>query len=258
MVPSQSEPRLTLNSWTFLFEVVNFLALAYILQRLLYKPLHDAVDRRRQSIERAQAGAARAKFDAEEERSKLESEFADIRETKEKILEEIRGEAEAQRERVLAEAAKETARRQELAHAALDRERRDQLHSLQQDVVADASRLAERLLRDVSDVGMDARLAGMLVEAVGALPQKERDALSQNWTPDKTATLETAHELPPDSLETVHKAVDNLMGHHIALQIESTPELVSGVRLRLDGHVWDASLAGRLEPSGHESPILEK
>src|SRR5579872_6586030 len=98
---------MTFNSWTFVFEVVNFLVLAYILQRLLYRPLHDAIDRRRQGIEQAQAEAEKARREAEQQRLELGTKLSAINEERRKLLEETHHEAEAERARILADAAKE-------------------------------------------------------------------------------------------------------------------------------------------------------
>ena len=34
---------------TFVFQIVNFVVVAFILHRLLYRPLYEAIDRRRQA-----------------------------------------------------------------------------------------------------------------------------------------------------------------------------------------------------------------
>ncbi len=48
------------NVWTFLFQVVNFLVLVAILRWLLYSPLREAIDRRREANAKAQADAEAA------------------------------------------------------------------------------------------------------------------------------------------------------------------------------------------------------
>ncbi len=45
---------MSFNLGTFLFQTVNFIVLVYILHRLLYRPLHEAIDRRAAEIARAQ------------------------------------------------------------------------------------------------------------------------------------------------------------------------------------------------------------
>jgi F-type H+-transporting ATPase subunit b len=238
---------MTFNSWTFVFEVVNFLVLAYLLQRFLYRPLHDAVDRRRQTIEKERVEAESARQQAEVDREQLKAQLAAMDGERQAMQREARQEAEVERDHILTSAAQETERRATAAREALAREREETLGSLRQDVVGEATRLAERLLRQASGADLDARLAGRLADTVRSIPATERDVLKRNWTAGELATLQTAHELAPHAVDQVREAVAEVLGRDTPLQILPAPELVSGVRLRLDGHIWDASLAGQLE-----------
>lgn len=244
---------MTFNSWTFVFELVNFLVLAYILQRLLYRPLHDAIDRRRQGIEQAQAEAQQARQEAEQQRLALGVKLSAIDDERRRVLEGTHQEAEAERARILAAATSEIQHRETLARDLLERQKVEARESLQQDLVHEATRLAERLLREVSDAELDTRLVCRLVDTVRSLPAEQREGLAQGWTTGERATLETAHDLTTDEVEQVHDAVAGLLGQDFVLLVQRNPELLSGVRLRLDGHVWDASLLGGLEETddGH-------
>ena len=247
---------MTFNGWTFVFEVLNFLVLAYILQRLLYKPLHDAVDRRRQEIEHATAEALQSRHDAEKQREDLDARLAALAVERQTVLRAARQEADAERERMLAEATHEMERRTVEAREALTREREEMLQTLQQDVVTEAGRLAERLLREVSDEDLDEQLVGRLSDTVRSLPLTERGVLARSWSAAQPVTLEAAHALSPEATKRVRDAVSDVLGRGIEIEVQRVPELVSGVRLRLDGHVWDASLAGILERTDNEHARL--
>jgi F-type H+-transporting ATPase subunit b len=238
---------MTFTSWTFVFEIVNFVVLAYLLRCLLYRPLHEAVDRRRQVIEQARTEAEQAREEAEEQRRQLAAQLAAVEGERQRVLTDARREAEAQREHILAEASQETERCTAASREALARERAEALRSLRQDMVHEAAQLAGRLLLEVSDADLDARLAGRLADTVRSLPAKERERLARTWTDGEPATVEVAHDLPADAVEPVRDAVAEILGRDVPLRVQAAPELVSGARLRLDGNVWDASLAGQLE-----------
>ncbi len=55
---------MTFNVWTFLFEIVNFVVLAYILHRILYRPLRAAIDQRRAVLAKTQSDAEAARAQA--------------------------------------------------------------------------------------------------------------------------------------------------------------------------------------------------
>jgi F-type H+-transporting ATPase subunit b len=243
---------MTFNASTFVFEVINFLVLAYVLQRVLYRPLHDAIDRRRDEIDRREAETERALRDAQAREHKVDEQLAAIQSQRQDLLAKARQEADVERQRLLSDAAKETSRQAATAREALKRERSDALHSLQEDVVQEAVALAERLLRDASGDDLDSRLASRVADTVRSLPEEERASVTRSWNRGDTATLEAAHDLPAEAVSKVRDALSETLGEDVSLQVLRVTELQSGVRLRLDGHVWDASLAGQIEKSNDE------
>ncbi|HCG01609.1 MAG TPA: hypothetical protein DEV93_13815 [Chloroflexi bacterium] len=243
---------MTFNGSTFVFEVINFLVLAYVLQRVLYRPLHDAIDRRREAIDRREANTERALQEAQAREHKVDERLRAMQSERQNLLEKARQEADVERQRILSDAAKETARQAALAREALKRERLEVLRSLREDVVHQAVALAERLLRDASGDDLDSRLASRVADTVRSLPEADRANLARSWGRGDTATLEAAHDLPAEVVRQVRDALSEVMGEEVSLQVLRVTELQSGVRLRLDGHVWDASLAGQTEQSNDE------
>jgi F-type H+-transporting ATPase subunit delta len=63
---------------------------------------------------------------------------------------------------------------------------------------------------------------------------------------NRTATIETATELSPDSGQQI---VDNLKrkyGNDLAARFVVSPELLGGMRIRVGSDVWDSSVRNRL------------
>ena len=58
---------------TFIFEIINFLILIWILQRLFYKPLLAVIDKRKQHIDQSLADAKKLHQEADELRSLYEN-----------------------------------------------------------------------------------------------------------------------------------------------------------------------------------------
>jgi F-type H+-transporting ATPase subunit b len=58
---------------TFIFEIINFLILIWILQRLFYKPLLDVIAKRKQFIDQTLADAKAIQAQADEQRSLYEN-----------------------------------------------------------------------------------------------------------------------------------------------------------------------------------------
>ena len=61
------------NLSTFILEIINFLILIWILQRLFYKPLLEVIAKRKQFIDQSLADAKKMQQQAEEQRSLYEN-----------------------------------------------------------------------------------------------------------------------------------------------------------------------------------------
>jgi F-type H+-transporting ATPase subunit b len=243
------------NPWTFLFEIVNFAVLAYVLHRLLYRPLRDAIDQRRQASARAQAEADQAHADALAMQEKRQDQLTEMEVQRQNVLAEARERGETERRKLLAEGEKVVQRRQQELRQAMEREREEALRSLRAEVRKSAVELAERLLREATPAAFSRQLATHLVETLKQLPESQRAQVRRDWASGDGAVIETAEPMDEQTLCEITDAIAAVVGQKVSLAVQNAPALVAGVRLRLGGHVWNASLAGQLEappsePSG--------
>jgi F-type H+-transporting ATPase subunit b len=235
-------------SWTtFLFEILNFVVLAYVLHRLLYRPLREAVRKRQEANERARQEAEKTRQEAAALRQELEARTAELERQREGVLRQAREQAEAERRRLLAEAEQTSRRRQEEVRLALQQEREEALRLLREEAVGMAVGLAERLLGEAVDAGLHHQLVLRLAGALRRLPEGDLERLRRGWQPDDGAVLEAAADLDAATLGQVREAVAAALGRPAALEVRAAPALLGGARLRLGGWVYDASLAGQLE-----------
>jgi F-type H+-transporting ATPase subunit delta len=107
--------------------------------------------------------------------------------------------------------------------------------------------LASRLLCVASDSTLQHQLAGRLVDELRRIPVEERLRLRGEWDDGEAAVIETAAGLNGDDLRDLGGAIESLAGRPLGISVQVRPDLLGGVRLRIGGHVWDASMAGRLE-----------
>lgn len=238
---------MSFNIWTFLFEIVNFVVLAYVLHRLLYRPLRAAIDNRRAAIVAAQHDAAKSRADAVALQKQVQSQLADIENERQEAVKKTRELAEAERHKLLAEGQKAVDRLKEEARVAIERQRADALRSLQAKLNSSAAELAERLLQESVGSSLQQQLAQRLVDTLSQLPEKQRLQVRSDWSEADGAVVETATTLDRGSLEQINKAASALAGQTVTLAVQVQPALLAGARLRIGGHVWDASLAGQFE-----------
>jgi F-type H+-transporting ATPase subunit b len=245
---------MSFNLWTFLFQAINFVVLAYVLHRLLYRPLHEAIDRRREENARVRAEAEQARQEAEALQRQLDARLAEIEKVRQDTLRQARKQAESERKKILSEADQVVQRRREEFDQELQRVHAEALRSLRDELVQSAVGLAERLLREAAGVSVQERLVERLIETLRTLPDDERARLREEWQPDEAAVLETAAPCNGPLLKTIEATIAELAGRPVPLSVRTLSDLIGGARLRVGGHAWDATLADRLDEAQRASP----
>lgn len=244
------------NVWTFLFEVINFVVLVYVLRWLLYRPLHEAIDRRREANAKAQADAEKARQEAAALQQQLNEKIAVFEKEREGLIRTARSQAEAERKTTIAEAERIARLRHEDLELQLQRERTDALQALHDELVQSAVSLAARFLHEASSATLEQQLTGRLIEELEHLPDDERQRFRGELGAGDAAIVESAADLNGAVVQGLEAAIESLAGRKVSLSVQIRPELIGGLRLRLGGHVWDASLASGLvevAPAARES-----
>ncbi|HUY89865.1 MAG TPA: F0F1 ATP synthase subunit delta [Pirellulales bacterium] len=242
---------MNIHFWTFIFQIVNFVVVAYVLHRLLYRPLHEAIDRRREATLKAQTDAERAQKEAEALRARFEAQLAEAERQREQWVREAHRQAEAEGQRLLDDARRIAQQQADEASRQLADEREEALAAVRQEIVHLAVDLTQRFLKQSADRTLHGQLVARLIGSLATVSADDRRQLLIGWQPGDPIIIETAEELDRESLDSISAAVAGLVGRQAAIEVKTNPALISGVCLRLGGHVWDASLNGSLEEFRH-------
>ena len=237
---------MTFNVWTFLFEVLNFLVLAFVLHRLLYRPLRDAIERRKAENERAKTDAEAARKAAETLKEQLAAKVAESDRERTEVLKKAAEQAEAEKSRRIADAEAAAKRIADLARSDAEQLRKDTLAGLEAEIGRLAVGLAERLLTQSCDVSLNAQLARHLVESLRAIGGEERERVRRDAGTDG-AVIESAIPLDDGIRNDLIAAVGELLGRPCEMHFNLNSKLIAGALMRLGGDVWDASIASQLE-----------
>ncbi len=236
---------MTFNVWTFLFEVLNFLVLAFVLYRLLYRPLREAIEKRKADNERARTEAEAARQEANAAKEQLAAKLAEADKDRQALLRKAVEQAEVEKVKRLAEAeSAATAIREQAGHDA-EQLRSDTIAGLERDVGMLAVGLADRLLAGAANTSLNCQLMRRLVETVHTISGSERERVRQD-AGKSDAVVESATALDESTRSELAVAIRELLGRAIELKVDVKPALIAGGLLRLGGHVWDASAAGQL------------
>jgi F-type H+-transporting ATPase subunit b len=210
----------------FLFEVANFLILAAILGRLLFKPVRNALAAERERVEKQK-----------EEGQRLQKEADALKEKAQGVRAAAERDAEAKRQEILAGAKKEAEGLLEKARK-IQREERDALdHELEARRQAETAALVDTvgtlagdavraLLSSLPTPSLDTALVEAACQSAGELPADSR----------KSATVESARALTKEQRDLLKKTLGDGFEERVV------PELGAGVRLTTPAGQIDASV----------------
>lgn len=217
---------------TFLFEAANFLLLAAVLGWLFFRPVRDALERRRSELESEQRAAAEARTEAERARQDASARRAELEGSLDELRERVRSDAEAERDRLVEAARARMQRERETLKGELVAQRRGQARSLARDAAFAAKEIVVRLLGTMEGPDLEHAL---LRAACGEL-EKLRFA-----GPLAPVVVESARALEDEAIATLAQAA-GVAAADAGRRVD--PDLVAGLRVLTARGLVDASAAG--------------
>lgn len=236
-------------SWTtFALEIVNFVALVWILERLLYRPVLRAIDERRTAVEGTLAGARATQAEAELLKRKYDDRMRDWAEEREHARQGLAAELDAERARRLQalEAALEAERlrREAVARAGETEARRAAESAARREGLGFASRLLARL----AGPELEATVLAVALEDLSALPPERIEALRQAGVAAAgRVEIASGHELSPAERGRCTEALVRMLGKAPEILYREDATLIAGVRISIGPWVLCANLRDELD-----------
>lgn len=217
---------------TFLFEMANFLLLAAVLGWLFFRPVRDALEKRRAGLEAEDREAAeklaeaeRLRAEAADRRSELEASLATLRRSEHE-------EAERERARLLEAAREQAQRERETLKTELAALRRGQANRVASDAAATARDIVAGLLQRIDGPDLEQALREAAAREIAKLAASG---------PLEPVMVESATALEPAALESLGQAA-GVAGSQVSARV--VPELGAGLRIVTVRGLVDASAAG--------------
>jgi F-type H+-transporting ATPase subunit b len=236
---------LGINPIYLLSQIVTFGLLAFLLSRLLYNPILNMLETRRERIAQGLEDARAA----EEARAKADEEASRIIEEARKRAQQLVAEANTSAEQVRSniEAQAEEERRKILAQARQDAEaERDQvLSEMREQIGALAIAAAERILADELDPQRQNELVRGFFSGIksGEILVLKGEARLDG----QKATVTTAVPLTEEEKERYQAALRAQLGSGAEVGFATDPSILGGVVVRVGDQVIDDSVVAKLE-----------
>jgi len=228
---------------TFIIQIINFSVLAFILYRVLYRPLRNIMDKRRRLVMEDVDRAIKLKEEAVSLKEKYEALMAGIEAYRKAEMERAVGEAEKAKKEILDTAKHEAFNEKEKAAAVIETDRTEMMERLRIDAAEISSSLAARLVSPLADEQLHAKLVRLLAGELETHPP----ATVRGGGRSGRATVTSAYQLSPAQASEIESLIWEHMGAGLNIEHAVDPGLIAGVRLWVDGQVMDGSLRGQLE-----------
>jgi F-type H+-transporting ATPase subunit b len=240
-------------SWpTFALELVNFLVLVWILKRFLYKPVLQAIARRKAVIDQTLADAKSRQAEAQTLEQQYQNRLADWESEKEQLRAGVVEEISAQRTQMMA--ALENSLKQEREKArVLEQRRLTELETNAEETgIARGVQFTSRLLTRIGCPELEARLVTLALEDLPLLFDEQIKALrSVSQQAGLQVNVTSAFPLSSPQRDEVTQRLKDVTQDNIVLEFNEDSRLLAGLRISIGPWVLRANIEDELEFFSH-------
>jgi len=233
---------------TFVLQVVNFLVLVWLLKRFLYKPVIEAIARRKAVIDQTLREAAEKENAAEVLACQYQNRLAEWEGEKQKLRAEIVEEVNTQRAQMMA--ALQNALNQEREKARVLEERRlSQLENQKEaEAIAKGVQFIARLLNRAVSAELEARLIDLTLEDLLCLPEEQIAALRMiSRESGLQIKVTSAYSLRAEQRRLIAEKLRLATENNLTIDFTEDNRLLAGLRISVGPWVLRANLEDELQ-----------
>lgn len=240
--------------FTVIAQIINFLVLAFLLQRFLYGPILKAIQARQEKIDSRWQEAEREQAEAREKAESYRQMIEVLKEQRQEQELEMKASVEAQRQASIQQVREEVEKMQEAWREGVRQERDKFLQGLRQQIGQEACRIARHALADLANADLEEQVLEVWMDRLRRLDREERQAISQSLQESRQAiSICSRFDLPHRKRQVLGDFFQELLGEEHPLRFVTSPAPLCGIEVKLGGYeiVWSLddylqNLEGRL------------
>jgi F-type H+-transporting ATPase subunit b len=235
------------NLSTFVLEIINFLILIWILQRLFYKPLLEVIDKRKQHIDQSLADAKKLHQEADELRSLYENRQKLWMQEKKAALNALHQQIEAEKSSQMEKLHVELEQERQKAKVSLTRQQQELQQQAEKQALQNGARFAGILLTQSASPELEAQLFAMLLDNLKTLPEACTLGL-QMLGPKKSVPVKitSAYPLTDELRQQLEQILGSIINTSGVFQYYQDAALIAGIRIDIGAWVLHANLKHEL------------
>lgn len=218
---------------TVVAQIVNFLVLVWLLQRVLYRPLTRALKEREEEVTRSLREAESARKTAETEAGAHRHALKALENERHAHLKAVEEEAKALQVEMTRKAHGEIAQRRAGWQAQLVEEKAAFLDRLRRRAGEAFLTLARRALAEMADEDLVDRIAHVFARRLSALDIDEKKHLRSAAGREERLSIRSSFPLSPAARALVAEAVGGVLEREVSIDFREEPDLECGVVLAI-------------------------
>jgi len=230
--------------FTVVAQIINFLILVWLLKRFLYKPVLNAMKKREQRIADRLLEAQAKSRQAEEEKGKYLELQQEVRDSADRKMQEAKQQADAFRDKLLANVKEEVAEKRLRWLEAIEKEQAAFLEQTSRIIGTQFTKFAHSAMRELADLSLEAKVAAVFLRKLAELPDHDRESIrAQLAAQSKPLLLSSAFELSETLRDEIAKQITEMFGEQTAIEFSRDENLVAGISLEAGGKKirWDVN-----------------
>lgn len=214
-------------------QIVNFLVLIWLLQRVLYRPLTRALKAREEEVGRSLREAEAARAEADAEAQSYREALQQIEQARDARLQAADEEAETLKAEMTVKARDELAARRAAWQARLEDEKAAFLDRLRRRAGEAFVTLARSALSEMADEDLVDRIARVFARRLSALGSDERQHLRAAAGHGETPLVLSSFPLLPEARTLAAEAVSRVLEKDVDIDFREDAELECGIVLAI-------------------------
>lgn len=225
---------MSIDLFTFVAQIINFIILVLLLRHFLYKRIVRVMDEREKNIARRIEEAKTKKKDAEQEAAAYLKRRSELEEKEKDRMSRAQQEAENMKKELLQKARDEVDRTQKHWRESLESQKEVFLHDLRKRAGEHVFETAKRALRDLADENLEQQIVEAFLRRLLKLGDEEKKVIEESLERShQEAVILSRFQIPKNLREKIEKAIGDISGKEVRVQFKTSEDLIGGIELEV-------------------------
>lgn len=238
-----------LNWTTFVLEILNFLVLVWLLQRIFYKPVKEVMAKRQQKIDAQLQEALGIQQQAEELRQQYENRLVEWENERQDARKQLQQKIDAEHLRLMSELQQNLQAERKKNEVLVARQTAEKQQQSEVRALELGARFVSRLLEGLASEEMQGRLIELLMTEMKHLHPAQKETLSAMMEHGRLEPARIASAYPLDQTQqtALKQYLDALLSQPLQYTYSQDPNLLAGVRISVGPWMIHANLHDELK-----------